>query len=527
MTNHTYVPKFGTLKGTLFLLALGLALVVGLALASPTHGAGLSQVEKGDISGQLTVVGQPTAGMTIELRRRSNGGDDALLLSGKTDAAGVYHFAGQPGAPNDAFYYVRALGGKGALSVWYSFPIIYIMGTQVSVPAIELGDVELVGPVQNAALSLPTTLHWKARKMGETYRVFVYTAGKTDKPLLDSGSLGTGTEFAIADGGLPDGKYEALVQVRDTVVGYGQSQSRFHFSVGAAAPEGAASTVSGTQIAPATAPSQGATGTTGTADSTQPSAANPPAQPKGTAAAQPDIKVNLSADKATVGRGEAMTYKVEVQNAGTGAASGLVVTDKLPAGVNVSADQVKSSEGKVTVDVNTGVITLNLDSIAAGSKATVEIPVTVKSDAGSNISNQASAKYTGSDNPTQSNAYIAQVAAPLSGTSGSVQNPAQKPADQPASGQQNNAQAGSSAQPPANQPAAPQDTTAKAPVSNPPAAQPKQQPAAPQAKAPAAPKKAAATVPQTGGSFPIALAAVLLAVTLLARYLRGLLYRRA
>ena len=91
----------------------------------------------------------------------------------------------------------------------------------------ELADVELSAPGPDASLALPGSLRWKARKMGETYRVFVYAAGKNDKAVLDSGSLGTGTEFPIPEGGLPPGKYEGMVQVRDVVAGYGQSQARF------------------------------------------------------------------------------------------------------------------------------------------------------------------------------------------------------------------------------------------------------------------------------------------------------------
>src|SRR5947209_680052 len=107
MTNHTYVPKFGTLKGTIILLGLAGALIIGLALASPAHGAGLFQADKGDISGQATIAGHGVEGLTIELRQRNNGGEDTLIASTKTDGAGAYHFANQPGAPNDAFYYVR------------------------------------------------------------------------------------------------------------------------------------------------------------------------------------------------------------------------------------------------------------------------------------------------------------------------------------------------------------------------------------------------------------------------------------
>ncbi len=538
MMNDTYVPKFGTLKGKIILLGLAAALIIGLALASPAHGAGLSQDEKGDMSGQVTLAGQNAAGLTVELRKRNNGGEDTLIISTKTDGAGTYHFTGQPSAPNDAFYYVRFLGGKGALSAWYSFPIIYIMGSQVSVPAVELADVELVETAQNAALSLPATLRWKARKMGETYRVYVYTEGKTDKPVLDSGSLGTSTEFALSEGSLPTGKYEALVQVRDTVVGYGQSQSRYHFTVGVPAQDGtSSSTQGGAQVAPAVSPAP----TQGSNQPAQDNATLPgkqTPQPDRQSGTQPNIKLHLTSDKTSVGPGESMTYKVEVENAGSGVAAGLIVTDKLPVGVSLDASQVKSTSGKVSADGDSSTVTVNLESLAPGSKATIEIPVSVKQNAGSNLSNQASAQYVGASSPVQSNAYIAQVAS----LSAPEQGQLQQSAEQPAAGQQGSANA--PAAPAPVQPAAPQNTGDKAPAANPPAAKP-QQPAASQpqqpkaapksniaggtqAKAPSAPaaRKSSAPVPQTGGAFPVVFASLLLLITLFARYLRGAKYRR-
>ena len=535
MTKHNFVPNFGTVRGAIMLLGLIAALIAGLVLTGgPVHGSGLAQGSGGDISGQVTLAGQPVPDIAVELRQRSNGGDDSLLVSARTDGSGTYHFAGQPSAPNDAFYYVRFLGGKGALSAWYSFPIIYIMSSDVSVPAVELADVELAEPAQNAAVKLPVTLKWKSRKMGETYRVFVYADGKTDKPVLDSGSLGTGTEYMLAEGSLPDGKYEALVQVRDTVVGYGQSQSRFHFVTGAAAPAAPATQSDpqqstsapppgGVQVAPANPPAQQQGGTGVQVPEVKDQAkveVNEEARQDSTG--QPDVKLNLSSDKTTVGPGENITYKVEVENAGAGAANSLIITDKLPDGVSLSPEGVKSSAGKVSADAAGGTVTVSVDSLAAGEKATIEIPVSVKSGAGGNLSNQASAQYDGSQGAVQSNAYIAQVAAPLTGPSqGQSQQPAQQPASsQPSAPKGDSAQAPSSSKPAAAQPQQPAAAPKPKVEAGTQAGSSNAAPAAPQSKAPA--KKSAASVPQTGGSFPVVLALVLLVMTLLARYLRGL-----
>lgn len=498
--NETYVPRLGTVKGAIFIVVVALALGIGLALASPAYGAVLREDPKGDISGTVTVNGLGTAGIAVELRQRTNGGGDASLATATTDATGTYHFASQASAANDAFYYVRMSGGKGTLSAWYSFPIIYVSGSEITVPGVELADVELVAPGQNVALPLPGSVSWKARKMGETYRLFVYAAGKNDKPVLDSGSLGTGTEFAIPEGGLPAGKYEAVVQVRDVVAGYGQSQSRFRFTVGAQA-QGEVTTAPA-QNNPANPPSssqdsqnqQDAEGTTS-------------APSQGSNNAKPDLKVNLSADKTSVGAGDSIIYKVEVENAGTGQASGVVVTDKLPAGVSVDKAKIKATAGQVSLD--SGTVTVTIGDLAPGSKTSIEIPISVSTGTGSNLSNQASATYNGATDVVQSNAYIAQVAAPLAGP---PESQPQQPAQQPA--QQQAAPPSGAANPPAVQPqnpvAAPESEAASDTQNNTQA-----KPAAPAAK------KAAAPMPQTGGAFPIVLATILVLIMLAARYLRG------
>ena len=100
-----------------------------------------------------------------------------------------------------------------------------------------MSDVQLLLP-PGSVVSLPTSLQWKARRSGETYRVFVYAKGDLSKTVLDSGSLGMGLEFPLSPGSLPEGSYEAVVQVRDAVVGYGQSQAHFVFTIGKATVAG-------------------------------------------------------------------------------------------------------------------------------------------------------------------------------------------------------------------------------------------------------------------------------------------------
>lgn len=572
MNRDIYIPRLNSIRGILFLLAMTVALSIGLVFAAPAHGATLHQDASGDITGSVSVNGQSVAGITVELRQRNNGGQDKTLASSTTDASGTYHFRNQPSAPNDAFYYVRFVGGKNALASWYSFPIIYMMGSQVTVPAVDLGDVILTGPAQAASVTLPAKFSWNSRRMGETYRLFIYAEGKLDKPVLDSGSLGTGTEFDVAESALQPGTYEGVVQVRDAVAGYGQSQARFHFAVGGAAPH--TSQPPQGEATPTAAPSSGGTAGADTQGSAvvpdNGAAASPtaaaavvpvaPAQPTQPAqpdqgasssapaqakpdASSPDINVNLSADKTAVNKGDNITYKIEVQNSGKGAASGVVVTDNLPEGVSVDATTVKSPGGKVTVEG--GKVTIAVGDIAPGEKSTIEIPAKVQDSTAKNVSNQASATYAGAADAVQSNAYIAEVAEPVSGpASGSAQQPANSQPAAPQGSANENVQPSAPAAPQSSQPAQAPD----APKAAPPAAsqgaapasgtgsasssQPRSAASAPQSGTVASPKantpakQPVASMPHTGGSFPVLLAVVLVVLTLLARYLRGFAYRR-
>ena len=532
----TIETKQRSVRDVFFLLAVAVALGLGLALASPALGAPLrgntAQSAGGSISGSVSVTGGNASGITAELRSRSNGGDEKVLATTTTDAGGNYSFAGQPSVPNDAFYYIKFTGGKGTLAAWYSFPIIYQVGSDFTVPSVEMSDVQLLLP-QNATIALPASLTWKARRSGETYRVFVYAQGDTGKAVLDSGSLGMGTEFQLSQGSLQEGDYEAVVQVRDAVVGYGQSQSHFRFTVGKAADN---------------TPDQGQGRGLGTGGSSQqapqapndqqppqaevpaaPAAPAAPASPPSDAGSQPqaaagsaDLQLDLSADHTEIEQGGSMVYKIEITNRGSGSAPGVVVTDKLPAGVTVDPSTARSTLGSVAVEDNN--VTAQIGDLPSNAKAVVEIPVSVGKDAGSNLSNQATAQYQGAIAPVSSNAYISQVATPLTGS------PASPPQSQPASPPQAQPQQPSASQPqaaPQAQPQAPSGNPSGSQPSLPPASQPKSQPKAPPAAQPQAPqKKPASSMPQTGGSFPLVLAMLILLIILVARYLRGRSYRR-
>ncbi len=567
MKNYYDVPGSNqkSIRTRVYLLAVALVLGLGLAFASSAHGASLFQTGGGKISGAATIGGGSASGITVELRQRTNAGTDMLLTTVTTDANGNYTFAGQPSAPGDAFYYIRFSGGKGTLTSWYTWPIIYLTGSDFSVPAVDLSDVQLVEPAAGSNMAHGGAIKWKARKAGETYRLFIYTEGKTDKAVVDSGSLGSNTEYSLSDGSLAEGKYEGIVQIRDAVLGYGQSQAHFRFNVvkaivadntapqaqpqqGAPAP---LPTAVPSGLAPAIQPAQdkGATPGHPTVQPTANQASSDQAAPDQSASSHPtadstgaskaDVKLHLTADKLSVDQGKPLVYTIEVRNDGDGAAANVVVTDQLPTGVNIDPSQTKSTNGAVAVSGNT--VTVQVGDLAPNTTARVEIPVNVNGTAANNLSNQASAIYKDAPEAVQSNAFVSQVAEPLAGPPASqpqqpTANQPQQPAAQPPAGQPSAPQGSQSS----SQPDSQQATAPKAPPANNPASQP-QQPAASQTKSqPKAPitvpatkpsqtapaKASAAAMPQTGGSFPLLLAVLLLAMALVARYLRGIRFRR-
>ncbi|MDQ3929196.1 MAG: hypothetical protein M3328_08620 [Chloroflexota bacterium] len=502
------------LRTVVYLLLAALTLGLGLTFASSAHGAPQHQTQ-GSITGAVTLGEAGAGGVTVELRQHANSGAESLLATTTTDGSGRYVFVNPPSAPGDAFYYIQFQGGSGTLASWRTFPIIYLTGTEFNVPTVDISDVVLVEPAQGATVAPGSKLKWKARRAGETYRLYIYAAGQGDKPVVDSGSLGAGTEYTLGEGGLAEGQYEAIVQVRDAVIGFGHSRARFQFTVKAAAnppaeqakPEQGSPSVPAVQSTPeqqialpTTQPQQPEDNQPGAAENSP--AAQPTAETPSQRAAQPELKVRLSADKTSVDQGQSLVYVIEVNNVGDAAATDVVVTDKLPAGVTVDTARMRSTHGSVAVTDNT--VTAQVGELAANSAAQVEIPVQVGPDVINSLSNQVSAVYKQSTEVVQSNAYIAQVAEPLTSQAPTATQPSApstptEVATEAASPQQPTATVESATAAASNEPAAPVNT---------PAARPTQ-------------TRQAAAIPQTGGSFPLALAILFLVMALLARYLRG------
>ncbi|HTI99788.1 MAG TPA: Calx-beta domain-containing protein [Dongiaceae bacterium] len=92
-----------------------------------------------------------------------------------------------------------------------------------------------------------------------------------------------------------------------------------------------------------------------------------------TLASGDDISLALHAAPNPVGVGGALTYTLAVTNTGPSAATDVVITNYLPAGVTVQS--VESSQGACVQ--NGAVITGSLGDLAGGATATLEITVTV------------------------------------------------------------------------------------------------------------------------------------------------------
>lgn len=89
------------------------------------------------------------------------------------------------------------------------------------------------------------------------------------------------------------------------------------------------------------------------------------------AALQPDVSLTKVVDKPTAKRGETVIYTLTLSNTGTGAATGVSVTDSLPAGVVYVSD-----DGSGAYVASSGV--WSVGSLAANTAKTLKITVTVK-----------------------------------------------------------------------------------------------------------------------------------------------------
>ena len=109
-----------------------------------------------------------------------------------------------------------------------------------------------------------------------------------------------------------------------------------------------------------------------------------------------DIAITLSAP-GSIGTGGTLTYGMTVSNTSKSSATGVVVSDTLPAGtgfVNASA-----SQGTITAPAvgNNGTVTINIGTLAQGATASITLVVTATASPGTSLTNTAVVTATTQD----------------------------------------------------------------------------------------------------------------------------------
>jgi uncharacterized repeat protein (TIGR01451 family) len=103
----------------------------------------------------------------------------------------------------------------------------------------------------------------------------------------------------------------------------------------------------------------------------------------------PDLKVEKTADAATVNAGDAIGYTVTLSNIGAGTAYGVTFTDSLPAGLTFS-----ESPDSPDWSISGGSLVYTPTTIAAGGTSTVHITATTSATNCGTVANTASASAT-------------------------------------------------------------------------------------------------------------------------------------
>lgn len=112
------------------------------------------------------------------------------------------------------------------------------------------------------------------------------------------------------------------------------------------------------------------------------------------------IKSDLSITKSdnttgSVVAGEQFTYTITVSNAGPDTAQGIVATDTLPADLSFVSASFTTGSGSVTESpAGSGDLTINVDDLASGASAVIDVIVLVAADAGDTLTNTATVTGT-------------------------------------------------------------------------------------------------------------------------------------
>ena len=149
-----------------------------------------------------------------------------------------------------------------------------------------------------------------------------------------------------------------------------------------------------------------------TSDTADPNAANNTAAAMTPVRASADVRLALTAPASALA-GDPLAYTLTVTNAGPDAASGVALSDALPAAL--TSPTVTTTTG--TCSIASGTLSCSLGTLASGGTVTVTVAGTLAaSAAAASISNTASASSSTDDpNPANNTATVVTAVAPLAG----------------------------------------------------------------------------------------------------------------
>ncbi len=116
-----------------------------------------------------------------------------------------------------------------------------------------------------------------------------------------------------------------------------------------------------------------------------------------------DLSITKSDSPDPVSAGGTLTYTITVTNGGPDAASGVQVTDPLPAGVTFVSGNVGGDATRVAFNATNRTVTANIGTLANNAVATITVVVTVGSATNGPLSNVATVTATPNTDPNPNN----------------------------------------------------------------------------------------------------------------------------
>ena len=296
------------LIAALMLLAPALWAVSFATASTPSDAAQAPQATIDAVYGRVLANGQPAPNVNVSLQLTA-GSVESTVVTATTTITGYYEFSNPPALQSDEWYNVvfGPQNDPAYLNKWIGPKIDeYETGT-VFGGDLEVADVALIAPPDNASVSFPVTFQWQPRPV-ETESYYVgFLDPDTDliwpsNPVGHNGSL---TLNSLADvPGLQTGKQYAWLILIDYVdpdhnynssAGYSLARRNVTFTGSGTTPT---PTATGTTTPPSGTPTATATAVSETATPTATATTAPPADTP-TPTATPTIVPTIATPTAT------------------------------------------------------------------------------------------------------------------------------------------------------------------------------------------------------------------------------------